>query len=139
MSTIVQSNSTTQLLSRAVGTDIYTSLKLPGTMVTLPGFFEDKTVADTMPKLVLYSCGVILADSYGVCTWTISNDEVNDIVLTNSAMVMQLRNSSGCTAIPASELITYGSDINTTYALNIYIKTANTQLNAGEYTALIKL
>ena len=53
-------------------------------------------------------------------------------------MVMQVRNSSGSTVLPASELVAYESEGDTTYALNIYIKSSGT-IEAGEYSAVIKL
>lgn len=138
MASIIPSNTTTQLLIKNIGVDTYTSLKLPGNFVVLPDFFEDKSVADTMPKIFIDDCPTMVPDNASVCTWVISNDETNNIIITDSTMVMQVRNSSGSTVLPASELVAYESEGDTTYALNIYIKSSGT-IEAGEYSAVIKL
>lgn len=135
MSSIVPSNTTTQLLTKNIGTDVYTSLKLPGDKVVLPGFFENKTVTETMPQIFIDDCPTMTPDGSSVCTWTISNDEEHNIYVSEGAMVMQVRDASGCMVIPAVELITY----DTTHSLNIYIKTNKPTVNAGEYSAVIKL
>lgn len=139
MSSIIPSNATTQLLTRNIGTDTYTSLKLPGTLVTLPDFFNGATVADTMPKIFIDDCPTMVPDDSSICTWTIANDEANNVILTESSMVMNIHNASGCTVLAASELVTFGSGEDATYALNIYIKTDEQTINAGEYSAVVKL
>lgn len=139
MASIVPSNTTTQLLTKNIGTDVYTSLKLPGDMVVLSDFFEGATVADTMPKIFIDDCPTMAPDNSSTCTWTISNDEAHNIIVTDSAMVMSVRDASGCTILTASELVAFESEEDTTYALNIYIKTENQTIEAGEYSAVIKL
>lgn len=139
MASIVPSNTTTQLLIKDIGTDVYTSLKLPGEMVTLDGFFEGRTVAETMPQIFIDDCPTMTPDNSSICTWVINNDEENKIILTESSMVMQVRNASGCVVLPASELIAHGAEEDMTYSLNIYIKTSDGIINAGEYSAVIKL
>lgn len=139
MASIVPSNTTTQLLIKDIGTDVYTSLKLPGEMVTLDGFFEGRTVAETMPQIFIDDCPTMTPDNSSICTWVINNDEENKIILTESSMVMQVRNASGCTVLPASELIAHGTEEDITYSLNIYIKTSDGIINAGDYSAVIKL
>ena len=139
MASIVPSNTTTQLLTKNIGTDVYTSLKLPGEMVVLPDFFEGATVTDTMPKIFIDDCPTMAPDNSSICTWTISNDEAHNIIVTDGAMVMTVRDASGCTIVTASELVAFESEEDTTYALNIYIKTDNQTIEAGDYSAVIKL
>lgn len=139
MASIIPSNTTTQLLIKNVGTDVYTSLKLPSDTVILPNFFEDKTLTDVMPKIFIDDCPEMTPDNSNICTWTIANDEGNNILVSDSATVMQVRNASGSTVLTASELVKFGSVENATYALNIYIKTQNQVIEAGEYSAVIKL
>lgn len=140
MASIVPSNITTQLLIKNTGAeDVYTSLKLPGEKVVLTGFFDGQNVSETMPQIFIDDCPTMTPDDSSVCTWSIVNDETNNIIVSDSAMVMQVRDASGCTILPATELVAYASESDTTYALNIYIKTSNAVINAGEYSAVIKL
>ena len=139
MASIVPSNTTTQLLTKDIGTDVYTSLKLPGEMVTLDGFFEGRTVAETMPQIFIDDCPTMTPDNSSICTWVINNDEANKIILTESSMVMQVRDASGGVVLSASELIAHGAEEDMTYSLNIYIKTSDDIINAGDYSAVIKL
>lgn len=139
MASIIPSNTTTQLLTKNIGVDSYTSLKLPGEKVVLSGFFEGHNVTETMPQIFIDSCPTMSPDSSGVCTWTINNDPEHNIFVSESAMVMQVRDASGCMVLPATELITYGSGENTTYSLNIYLKTLDDTISADAYVAVIKL
>lgn len=140
MASIIPSNTTTQLLTKNTGSeDVYTSLKLPGEKVVLTGFFEGQTVSEAMPQIFIDDCPTMTPDDSSICTWTISSDEANNIIVTDSAIVMQVRDSLGRTVLPATELVTYSSEFGVTYALNIYIKTSNEIINAGDYSAVIKL
>ena len=139
MSTITTSNVTTQLLIKSVGTDVYTALKLPSDQVTMDNtFFQSKSVNDVMPQIFTDVCGELTPDSSDICTWTIADDVENSIKVTDQAVVMNIKDSSGNIVLAASELVTYGTEPDTTYAINIYIKSATT-IPAETYTAVIKL
>lgn len=140
MSTIVTSNTTTQLLVKNEGVDIYTSLKLPSDQVTMDNpFFQDRSVNDVMPQIYIDEVGQTLTpDASGFCTWEIKNDPANNIVLTEKSVILNVKDRSGNTVIPASSLITYGTSPNTTYALHIYIKSSGS-IFSGDYSAVIQL
>jgi len=139
MSTITPSNVTTQLLIKSVGTDIYTSLKLPSDQVTMDyTFFQGKSVNEVMPQIFTDVCGELTPDVSGVCTWTIKDDAETSIKVTSQASVMSVKDSTGNFVLAASELVTYGTEPDATYALNIYIKSAST-IPAESYTAVVKL
>lgn len=139
MATIVTSNTTTQLLVKSIGTDVYTSLKLPSEQVTMDDvFFQNKSVNAVMPQIYIDVCGVLTPDESGICTWTIRDDEATAIKVTNQSLVMSIKDSSGNVVLAANELITYGSAPDATYALNIYIK-SDESIPAETYTAVIKL
>ena len=139
MSTITTSNVTTQLLIKSVGTDVYTALKLPSDQVTMDNtFFQSKSVNDVMPQIFTDVCGELTPDASDICTWTIADDVENSIKVTDQAVVMNIKDSSGNIVLAANELVTYGTEPDTTYAINIYIKSATT-IPAETYTAVIKL
>lgn len=139
MSTITPSNVTTQLLIKSVGTDIYTALKLPSDQVTMDDtFFDGKSVNEVMPQIFTDACGELTPDASGICTWTIKDDDETSIKVTSQASVMSVKDSTGNFVLAASELVTYGTEPDATYALNIYIKSAST-IPAESYTAVVKL
>lgn len=139
MSTITPSNVTTQLLIKSVGTDIYTSLKLPSDQVTMDyTFFQNKSVNEVMPQIFTDVCGELTPDASGICTWTIKDDDETSIKVTSQATIMSIKDSAGNSVLAANELVAYGTDPDTTYALNIYIKSTET-IPAESYTAVVKL
>lgn len=140
MATITTSNTTTQLLVKSTGTDIYTALKLPSDQVIMDKpFFESKSVNDVMPQTYIDIQDIALTpDLSGYCTWEIKDDEENNVKLTDKSMVLNVRNSSGITILTGSSLVSYGSAPNMTYALQIYIK-SNTTIPAETYSAVIQL
>lgn len=140
MATITTSNTTTQLLIRSTGTDFYTALKLPANQVTMDNsFFQEKSVDAVMPQIYVDECDQVLSpDVLGFCTWEITNDLENGIILTDKSMVLTVRNSSGITVLPAVNLVSYVGDTDTTYSLQIYIKSSE-DIPAGTYSAVIQL
>lgn len=139
MATITPSNATTQLLIRLVGDSAYSALKLPSDQVTMDdAFFQSKSVNDVMPQIYIDECPILYHDIDGFCTWEIKDDPENNIYVTNKAMVLNVRNSSGNTVITASDLVTYGTEPDATYSLNIYLR-SDSDIAAGTYTAVIQL